>query len=92
MIVFDHVTKKFGEVIAVNARSDHLRRIKPGPGEPGPTDSWVTLGALARETTTIRGTPGFTSPVLDDPYAVSLVHQVLRAAEVANLAGDHGRD
>ncbi|MDF3048676.1 MAG: class F420-dependent oxidoreductase [Pseudonocardia sp.] len=24
------------------------------PGEPGPTDSWVTLGALARETSRIR--------------------------------------
>jgi F420-dependent oxidoreductase-like protein len=35
-------------------RSDHLRRIRPGPAEPGPTDSWVTLGALARETSTIR--------------------------------------
>ncbi|MEA2216105.1 MAG: hypothetical protein QOK19_1666 [Solirubrobacteraceae bacterium] len=35
-------------------RSDHLLRIKPGPGEPGPSDSWVTLGALARETDTIR--------------------------------------
>ncbi len=35
-------------------RSDHLLRIKPGPGDPGPTDSWVTLGALARETDTIR--------------------------------------
>ncbi|HEX9482445.1 MAG TPA: LLM class F420-dependent oxidoreductase [Solirubrobacteraceae bacterium] len=35
-------------------RSDHLLRIKPGSGDPGPTDSWVTLGALARETSTIR--------------------------------------
>jgi F420-dependent oxidoreductase-like protein len=35
-------------------RSDHLLRIKPGSGRPGPTDSWVTLGALARETSTIR--------------------------------------
>jgi F420-dependent oxidoreductase-like protein len=35
-------------------RSDHLQRIKPGSGLPGPTDSWVTLGALARETSTIR--------------------------------------
>lgn len=35
-------------------RSDHLLRIKPGSGVPGPTDSWVTLGALARETSTIR--------------------------------------
>jgi F420-dependent oxidoreductase-like protein len=35
-------------------RSDHLLRIRPGSGLPGPTDSWVTLGALARETNTIR--------------------------------------
>jgi F420-dependent oxidoreductase-like protein len=35
-------------------RSDHLLRIKPGDGGPGSTDSWVTLGALARETSTIR--------------------------------------
>jgi F420-dependent oxidoreductase-like protein len=35
-------------------RSDHLLRIKPGSGVPGPTDSWVTLAALARETSTIR--------------------------------------
>jgi alkanesulfonate monooxygenase len=38
-------------------RSDHWLRI-PGLSEravnPGPTDSWVTLGALARETTRIR--------------------------------------
>jgi F420-dependent oxidoreductase-like protein len=34
-------------------RSDHFLPIGPG-GAPGPTDSWVTLGALARETTTIR--------------------------------------
>ncbi len=35
-------------------RSDHLVRIRPGDALPGPTDSWVTLGALARETITIR--------------------------------------
>jgi len=35
-------------------RSDHLLRIAPGDPGPGPTDSWVTLGALARETSTIR--------------------------------------
>lgn len=35
-------------------RSDHWLRIGPGDGLPGPTDSWVTLGAIARETTTIR--------------------------------------
>ncbi|HEY0516966.1 MAG TPA: LLM class F420-dependent oxidoreductase, partial [Solirubrobacteraceae bacterium] len=35
-------------------RSDHVLRIRPGSGEPGPSDSWVTLGALARETEKIR--------------------------------------
>ncbi|HEV7888059.1 MAG TPA: LLM class F420-dependent oxidoreductase [Acidimicrobiales bacterium] len=35
-------------------RSDHYLRMGPGDGLPGPTDSWVTLGALARETSRIR--------------------------------------
>jgi F420-dependent oxidoreductase-like protein len=35
-------------------RSDHYLRIGGGPGEPGPTDTWVTLGAIARETSRIR--------------------------------------
>jgi alkanesulfonate monooxygenase SsuD/methylene tetrahydromethanopterin reductase-like flavin-dependent oxidoreductase (luciferase family) len=34
-------------------RSDHFISFSGG-GEPGPTDSWVTLGALARETSRIR--------------------------------------
>jgi alkanesulfonate monooxygenase len=34
-------------------RSDHFVAMGV-PGEPGPTDSWVTLGALARETSRIR--------------------------------------
>jgi len=35
-------------------RSDHYLVMGDGHGLPGPTDSWVTLGALARETSTIR--------------------------------------
>lgn len=35
-------------------RSDHFQRMGDGDPGPGPTDSWVTLGALARETSTIR--------------------------------------
>ena len=36
-------------------RSDHFLRIGTFfDGLPGPTDSWVTLGAIARETTSIR--------------------------------------
>src|ERR1700721_1997949 len=34
-------------------RSDHYLAMS-GDGLPGPTDSWVTLGAIARETTGIR--------------------------------------
>jgi F420-dependent oxidoreductase-like protein len=35
-------------------RSDHYLTMGAGLGEPGPTDAWVTLGALARETERIR--------------------------------------
>jgi len=55
-------------------RSDHLLRIKPGSGAPGPTDSWVTLGALARETSTIRLGTMVTSATfrLPGPLAVAV--------------------
>jgi F420-dependent oxidoreductase-like protein len=55
-------------------RSDHLLRIKPGSGLPGPTDSWVTLGALARETSTIRLGTMVTSATfrLPGPLAVAV--------------------
>ena len=35
-------------------RSDHYLVMGAGDGLPGPTDAWVTLGGLARETSTIR--------------------------------------
>ncbi len=35
-------------------RSDHYLRIGEGDPMPGPTDAWVTLGGLARETRAIR--------------------------------------
>ncbi|MGW3770959.1 LLM class F420-dependent oxidoreductase [Actinomadura verrucosospora] len=35
-------------------RSDHFVKMGDVSGEPGPTDSWITLGALARETSRIR--------------------------------------
>ena len=35
-------------------RSDHYLKMGDVRGLPGPTDTWVTLGAIARETTTIR--------------------------------------
>jgi F420-dependent oxidoreductase-like protein len=35
-------------------RADHYRAMSPSPAPPGPTDAWVTLAGLARETRTIR--------------------------------------
>ncbi|MGA6166906.1 LLM class F420-dependent oxidoreductase [Amycolatopsis magusensis] len=35
-------------------RSDHILKMGSASGLPGPTDAWVTLGALARETQRIR--------------------------------------
>ncbi|MBN6041816.1 LLM class F420-dependent oxidoreductase [Amycolatopsis sp. 195334CR] len=35
-------------------RSDHILKMGSATGLPGPTDAWVTLGALARETQRIR--------------------------------------
>jgi F420-dependent oxidoreductase-like protein len=35
-------------------RSDHYMAMGSGDGLPGPTDAWLTLAALARETSTIR--------------------------------------
>ncbi|MBO1753879.1 LLM class F420-dependent oxidoreductase [Allobranchiibius sp. CTAmp26] len=35
-------------------RSDHYLRMGDGSGAPGPTDAWITLAGLARETSRIR--------------------------------------
>ncbi|RKT82522.1 alkanesulfonate monooxygenase [Saccharopolyspora antimicrobica] len=35
-------------------RSDHYLKMGPVTGEPGPTDAWVTLAGLARETSRLR--------------------------------------
>ncbi|WP_055481234.1 LLM class F420-dependent oxidoreductase [Sphaerimonospora mesophila] len=35
-------------------RSDHYLRMGAGSPDPGPTDAWVTLAGLARETSSIR--------------------------------------
>ncbi len=55
-------------------RSDHYLAMGGASGLPGPTDAWVTLAALARETSTIRlGT--LVSPAtfrLPGPLAISV--------------------
>lgn len=70
----------------------------PHTGRAGVPEGWrygavypapELVAEIAAETTTLRGTPGFVRPVLDDPYAVELVHRVLRAADEGNaLAAD----
>ncbi|MDA3649201.1 LLM class F420-dependent oxidoreductase [Saccharopolyspora indica] len=35
-------------------RSDHYLKMGPVTGEPGPTDAWMTLAGLARETSSLR--------------------------------------
>ncbi|MEU1851069.1 AraC family transcriptional regulator [Streptomyces sp. NPDC019990] len=70
----------------------------PHTGRAGVPEGWrygavypsaEVVAEIAAETTALRGTPGFVSPVLDDPYAAGLVHQVLRAADEGNaLAAD----
>ncbi|WP_037682268.1 AraC family transcriptional regulator [Streptomyces griseus] len=70
----------------------------PHTGRAGVPEGWRygavypspdVVAAIAAETTSLRGVPGFVSPVLDDPYSAGLVHQVLRATEEGNaLAAD----
>lgn len=70
----------------------------PHTGRAGVPEGWrygavypapEVVAAIAAETSTLRGAPGFVSPVLDDPATVRLVHEVLRAAEEGNaLAAD----
>ncbi|MEG8279632.1 AraC family transcriptional regulator [Streptomyces sp. AHA2] len=70
----------------------------PHTGRAGVPEGWrygavypspEVVAQIAAETTSLRGAPGFVSPVVDDPYAVGLVHQVLRAADEDNaLAAD----
>jgi F420-dependent oxidoreductase-like protein len=55
-------------------RSDHYLTMDDAPGLPGPTDSWVTLGALAVQTTSIRLGTLVTSATfrLPGPLAISV--------------------
>jgi len=63
-------------------RSDHYLKMGDVTGMPGPTDTWVTLGGIARETTTIRlGTLVCSATFrLPGPLAVAV-------AQVDNMSG-----
>jgi F420-dependent oxidoreductase-like protein len=62
-------------------RSDHYAAMS-GNGLPGPTDSWVTLGALARETTTIRLGTMVTSATFRHPGPLAI-----SVAQVDEMSG-----
>ena len=55
-------------------RSDHYQAIMSADGRPGPTDAWLTLAALARETSAIRLGTMVTSATfrLPGPLAISV--------------------
>jgi F420-dependent oxidoreductase-like protein len=66
-------------------RSDHFMRIPmgaPGSPLPGPTDAWVTLGALARETSRIRLGTLVTSATFRHPSQVAI-----SVAQVDQMSG-----
>jgi F420-dependent oxidoreductase-like protein len=62
-------------------RSDHYVAMS-GDGLPGPTDSWVTLGGLARETSTIRLGTMVTSATFRHPGPLAI-----SVAQVDEMSG-----
>jgi F420-dependent oxidoreductase-like protein len=63
-------------------RSDHFLAMGGGSGEPGPSDSWVTLGALARETSRIRLGTLVTSATFRHPGPLAIA-----VAQVDQMSG-----
>jgi F420-dependent oxidoreductase-like protein len=77
--VAQHAEKRgFGAFI----RSDHFLRIGGGDPGPGPTDSWVTLAGLARETSRIRLGTLVTSATFRPPGLLAI-----QVAEVDAMSG-----
>jgi F420-dependent oxidoreductase-like protein len=77
--VAKHAEKRgFGAFI----RSDHLLRMGGGDPGPGPTDSWVTLAGLARETSRIRLGTLMTSATFRLPGVLAV-----QVAEVDAMSG-----
>lgn len=62
-------------------RSDHFLAMS-GDGQPGPTDSWVTLGGIARETSSIRLGTMVTSATFRHPGPLAIA-----VAQVDEMSG-----
>jgi F420-dependent oxidoreductase-like protein len=63
-------------------RSDHLLAMGEASGEPGPTDAWITLAGLARETSRIRLGPLVTSATFRNPGPLAIA-----VAQVDQMSG-----
>src|SRR3954471_19441162 len=63
-------------------RSDHFLHMGSVTGLPGPTDAWVTLGALARETSRIRLGTLVTAATFRHPGPLAIA-----AAQVDEMSG-----
>ncbi len=63
-------------------RSDHYLRQRDGDGTPGPTDSWLTLAGLARETRRIRLGTLVSSATFRNPAVLALT-----VAQVDRMSG-----
>ncbi|MCW3843223.1 LLM class F420-dependent oxidoreductase [Micromonospora yasonensis] len=63
-------------------RADHYRAMGDEPGLPGPTDAWLTLAALARETSRIRLGTLVTSATFRPPGPLAVM-----VAQVDQMSG-----
>jgi F420-dependent oxidoreductase-like protein len=63
-------------------RSDHYRSTGTGSGLPGPSDAWITLAALARETSTIRLGTLMTAATFRHPGLLAII-----VAQVDQMSG-----
>ena len=63
-------------------RSDHFLKMGDADGLPGPTDAWITLAGLARETSTIKLGTLVTSATFRDPGLLAI-----SVAQVDQMSG-----
>lgn len=80
-----------GTVVMINPEVPHSAKAGVPEGWAYSTlyPSTALITAIAEETTTLRGTPGFAETIVEDPDTARLVHEVHRAAEQGNaLAAD----